>query len=88
MRFHAASGSQHEVTLNDDFIDRFGIVGPSDEVAERLRELVGLGLDYVVIVGLPRDAAPALLSEWSHRFGREVLPQLRRLAAPLRSHVA
>jgi len=36
MRGHAASGARHEVALTDDFVDRFGIVGPSDRVAERL----------------------------------------------------
>jgi hypothetical protein len=77
MRSHAASGGQHEAAIDDGFIDRFGIVGLSDQVAERLRQLVGVGLDYIVIVGPPRDATPDLLAEWSHRFGQEVLPQVR-----------
>src|SRR5579859_7414580 len=44
MQSHAASGARHEAALGDEFVDRFGIVGPSKHVAERLTELIALGL--------------------------------------------
>ena len=79
MRGHAASGARHETALTDDFVDRFGIVGPSEQVAERLRELTTLGLDHFVIVGHGRDTPRDVLLESSWRFSHEVLPRLRRV---------
>ncbi len=75
---HAASGARHEAALADDFVDRFGIVGPSELVAERLVNLVRLGLDHVVIVGHSRNTPREVFAESSRRFGQEVLPMVRR----------
>jgi 5,10-methylenetetrahydromethanopterin reductase len=74
---HAASGARHEAALADDFVDRFGIVGPSEHVAERLSELVGLGLDHFVIVGHSRNTPPEVFAESSRRFCREVIPAVQ-----------
>ena len=75
---HAASGARHEAALDDDFVDRFGIVGASERVAQRLVELVrGLGLDHVVVVGHSRNTPPDDFAESSRRFGTEVLPLVR-----------
>jgi len=79
---HAASGAQHEAALADDFVDRFGIVGPSEHVAERLTDLVRLGLDHVVIVGHSRNTPPEVFAESSRRFCDEVLPAVRQDAVP------
>jgi len=78
MRAHAASGARHEAALADDFVDRFGIVGPSDHVAERLIALLRLGLDHMVIVGHSRNTPADVFAESSCRFGSEVLPMVRR----------
>ena len=78
MHSHAASGARHEAALDDDFVDRFGIVGPSAHVAERLVELIGLGLDHVVVVGHSRNTDPVVFAESSRRFCTEVLPEVRR----------
>jgi 5,10-methylenetetrahydromethanopterin reductase len=78
MASHAASGARHEAALDDAFVDRFGIVGPSDHVAERLMELIGLGLDHVVVVGHSRNTPRDVFADSSRRFGREVLPEVRR----------
>jgi len=77
MKAHATSGARHEAALDDDFVDRFGIVGPSEHVAERLRELAALGLDHFIIVGHGRDVPPEVLAESSRRFGQEVIPRLK-----------
>jgi 5,10-methylenetetrahydromethanopterin reductase len=77
LQAHATSGAQHEAALTDEFVDRFGVVGPSERVAERLAELVGLGLDHLIIVGHGRNVPAAVLAESSRRFGHEVIPALR-----------
>jgi 5,10-methylenetetrahydromethanopterin reductase len=76
MQSHAATGARHEAALDDDFVDRFGIVGPSADVAQRLTEIVKLGLDHVVIVGHSRNTPPEVLAESSRRFGQEVIPMV------------
>jgi 5,10-methylenetetrahydromethanopterin reductase len=78
MQSHAASGARHEAALADDFVDRFGVVGPSEHVAQRLAELVALGLDHVVIVGHSRNTPPEVFAESSRRFGHEVIPAVKR----------
>jgi len=78
---HAASGARHEAALDDAFVDRFGIVGPSEQVAQRLIELVALGLDHVVVVGHSRNAPPEVLAESSQRFGHEVIPAVKAALA-------
>jgi 5,10-methylenetetrahydromethanopterin reductase len=82
MSAHATSGARHAAALDDDFVDRFGVVGPSEHVAQRLRELAGLGLDHFIIVGHGRDVPPAVLAESSRRIGREVIPLLRSMLGP------
>jgi 5,10-methylenetetrahydromethanopterin reductase len=78
MQAHAKSGARHEAALADEFVDRFGIVGPSPQVAQRLSELVDLGLDHVVIVGHSRNTPPDVFAESSRRFCDEVMPLVRR----------
>jgi 5,10-methylenetetrahydromethanopterin reductase len=75
---HGASGARHSAALADDFVDRFGVVGPSERVAERLSQLVELGLDHIVVVGHGRNTPADVFAESSRRFGREVLPMVRR----------
>jgi 5,10-methylenetetrahydromethanopterin reductase len=81
MQSHAASGARHETALADDFVERFGIVGPSEHVAERLAGLVALGLDHVVVVGHSRNTPPDIFAESSRRFAQEVIPAVRRALA-------
>ena len=60
----------------DDLIDRFAIVGPPERCAERLQEIVDLGIGRIYIgtraVGVDLDESN------SERIGREVLPLVRR----------
>lgn len=77
MQSHAASGARHAAALGDDFVDRFGIVGPSEQVAKRLTELIRLGLDHVVVVGHSRDTPPEVFAECSRRFCQEVIPAVQ-----------
>jgi 5,10-methylenetetrahydromethanopterin reductase len=45
--------------------------------ADRLRELIALGLDRIVVVPGSRDSDPALLDATNAALAREVLPGLR-----------
>lgn len=54
-----------------DFVERFAIVGPPEHCAERLLELVRLGIERFMIVG------PDLAHAGPTLFSREVIPALR-----------
>ena len=81
LQAHASSGAHHEAALTDDFVDRFGVVGPSERVAARLLDLARLGLDHFIIVGHGRNVSPEVLAESSRRFGHEVIPAVRAALA-------
>jgi 5,10-methylenetetrahydromethanopterin reductase len=74
---HGQAAAPHARRLSDDFIDRFAVVGPSDEVASRLAALGELGLARVIVVAGSLDADPAAVAEANARFASEVLPALR-----------
>ncbi len=76
---HSAHTSRQAADLPADFIDRFCVIGEPQECADRLRELVGLGLDHIVIVGGGLDAPTATRLQMDTRFAREVLPAVRDL---------
>jgi 5,10-methylenetetrahydromethanopterin reductase len=77
MNRHARAGSPQAALLDDDFAARFAVYGPPVHVVARLRELLALGLERLMVVGASvgadRDAARASEA----RFVREVLPALR-----------
>ena len=73
---HGQASASHAQQLEDDFIDRFAVVGPAEEVIERLAELALLGIDRVVMVPGSLDADPELVAESNARFTEQVLPQL------------
>jgi 5,10-methylenetetrahydromethanopterin reductase len=62
--------------VDDDFVDRFGIVGSAGHCAARLREILDLGITRIYIgtraVGVDLEERNTL------RLGHEVLPLLRR----------
>jgi 5,10-methylenetetrahydromethanopterin reductase len=76
-RDHATAHSAQAADLPDDFLDRFCIIGTPEHCAERLRELVALGLSHVIVVGGGRDTDPAQRHRSDDLFAREVLPAVR-----------
>jgi 5,10-methylenetetrahydromethanopterin reductase len=78
MTMHTRADSRQADVLSPEFIDRFGIVGPPQACADRLNELLELGLDKLIIVGpslgADRDKALAAMA----RFPQDVLPILKR----------
>lgn len=77
MANHGSVAAAHQRAIPDEFVDRFGVVGPSAEVARRLRDLVDLGLDRLVVIGGSRDADPAELIAANQRLMAEVAPRVR-----------
>jgi len=61
--------------LSPEFVKRFAVVGTPEHCHARLRELLSLGLDRMVIVG--PGFYPAEWGEAAGLFGREVMPALR-----------
>jgi 5,10-methylenetetrahydromethanopterin reductase len=61
---------------SEELIESFAIVGSPERCAERLQELVDLGLDRIWIG--TKGVGVDLHEENAHRIGREVLPLIRR----------
>jgi hypothetical protein len=77
MNTHSRSDSPQAAQLTDEFAREFGIFGPPTYCAERLAELVEMGLERLVIVGPSRDADPDLIHRAESRFAEEVIPAVR-----------
>jgi hypothetical protein len=60
LRDHGRSDTSHAQALDDDFVDRFGIVGPVEKALPRFERLKALGLDFCRVVPGSRDAAPEI----------------------------
>jgi 5,10-methylenetetrahydromethanopterin reductase len=76
---HGHADAPYARRLEDEFIDRFALVGPADEVLDRLAGLAALGIERLVVVPGSLDADPALVAESDARFAEEVLPRVRGL---------
>ncbi len=76
MTKHTQVGSPQAATLGPEFIDRFGIVGTSDMCAQRIGELVDLGLDKLIVTGPTLGADPTEARAALQRFASEVLPAI------------
>lgn len=74
---HGQAAAPHARRLPDDFIERFAVVGPSDEVAARLVAIAELGIERLIVVPGSLDADPAAVEAANARFAAEVLPALR-----------
>jgi 5,10-methylenetetrahydromethanopterin reductase len=66
--------------VDDAFVDRFGIIGSAEHCAQRLKEILNLGITRIYIgtraVGVDLEERNTL------RLGHEVLPLLRRAPSP------
>jgi 5,10-methylenetetrahydromethanopterin reductase len=78
---HAQSRASHTGVLDEDFIERFGVVGPPEPCVEKLASLVALGLDHLVLVGPSRDGRPEDIEEARRLVVDVVMPGVREATA-------
>src|SRR5207253_9836731 len=75
-RDHGCADAAHARGLDDDFVDRFGIVGPIETALERFEGLAALGLDFCRVVPGSRDAPAEIVG-----------PSMATLATTIRAAV-
>ncbi|WP_369256934.1 LLM class flavin-dependent oxidoreductase [Geodermatophilus amargosae] len=74
---HGLTTAGQATLLPDALLDRFAVVGSPEHCTTRLRELIDLGLDRIIVVPGSRDADPDVLAASNEPFAAEVLPRLR-----------
>ena len=77
MNRHSRVGSAQAAAIPQEFAEEFAILGPASYCIERLRTLIALGLDRLVIVGPSMGADRDEAAKAEQRFVDEVLPALR-----------
>lgn len=77
MNHHSRSGSAQAGVLTSEFAREYGVFGPPAHCAERLAQLVSMGLTRLVIVGPSRDADRAEIERAEARLVGEVFPAIR-----------
>jgi len=77
MNSHSRAGSAQAAQIPATFAEKFAILGPTKYCVERLREIVALGIDRLVISGPSAGAHPGEASAAEARFVEEVMPALR-----------
>jgi 5,10-methylenetetrahydromethanopterin reductase len=76
MRSHTRGDSAQAELLSDDFVDSYAVVGPPDHCIERLRALVALGLDKLVVVGATMGAGREAAAEADELIAGQVLGEI------------
>ena len=77
MAHHASGAGAHAQALAPDFIERFAIVGPVEDVHRGFAELGETGIDFVRIVGGSRDMPAGVGAESIQTIAKEIAPRLR-----------
>jgi 5,10-methylenetetrahydromethanopterin reductase len=73
---HGEASAPHAQELAGEFIDRFAVAGPADEVREGLLQIRALGIERLIMVPGSLDADPRALQRSNERFAADVLPAL------------
>jgi 5,10-methylenetetrahydromethanopterin reductase len=73
---HGEASATFAQQLENEFIDRFAIAGPPEEVRTRLEAIRALGIERLIIVPGSLDTAPELVRQSIEPFARDVLPAL------------
>ncbi len=74
---HGLEHAEQARDLDPDFLRRFCVIGPPEHCIARLQDLLGLGLDHLIVVGGSRDVDPAVRRRSDHLLAAEVLPGLQ-----------
>ena len=76
MQHHGMAGSPQDEAVTTDFARNFGIFGPPTHCADRLSQLIELGVDKFIVRGVNLDPADPD-SRAAERFVEEVVPLIR-----------
>lgn len=71
---HGRSDAEHARGLDDDFVDRFGIVGPVETAVIRFERLAARGLDFCRVVPGSRDAPVEIVGPSMMALATQVRP--------------
>jgi 5,10-methylenetetrahydromethanopterin reductase len=82
---HLFNSADHSSVMPDEFIDRFAVVGDAPTCARRLLDLIGLGIERLVITGPTIDADPDSARLSRRLVVEELVPALREGAAAARA---
>ena len=74
---HTLGRARHAAALDDAFLDRFAVVGPTRDCVARLRELVDAGASKLIVTGASFDADRGEAARSRTLFESEVLPALK-----------
>lgn len=77
MKHHTRVGSSQTMALTDDFIDRYAVVGTPDQCVARLREIAGLGIDKLIVIGPTAGSEADQAKRSIQLLQAEVLPAFR-----------
>lgn len=77
---HLSNEAEHAQVLDDEFVDRFAIVGPPETCARRVRELSELGVERFVVAGAGFRADSTDARTANHLLTSEFLPAVREEA--------
>jgi 5,10-methylenetetrahydromethanopterin reductase len=73
---HGEAAGAYAQLLDGEFIDRFAVAGPAEEVRDRLAEIRAAGIERLVIVPCSLDANRTAVEESNERFANNVLSEL------------
>ena len=76
MKQHGRRSGTQESVVTGEFARKFGIFGPPSYCAERLSELIELGVDKFILRGTPIEPTNSD-SQAAERFFQEVVPLIR-----------
>jgi probable F420-dependent oxidoreductase len=71
---HGRTGAEHAEFVTDEVVDRFCVIGTSEQVVGKLRELEALGMDQFNIYSMVEDPGPEGIIR---DFGEHVIPAFR-----------
>jgi probable F420-dependent oxidoreductase len=66
---HGRTGAEHAEFVTDEVVDRFCVIGTTEQCLAKLRELDALGVDQFNIYTMVDDPAEVI-----ERFGRDIIP--------------
>src|SRR3954463_6858308 len=73
---HSRVGAAHGEFVTDEICDRFCVLGTTEQITEKLRELEGIGVDQFDIYLMTERADETLAA-----YGKDVIPQFTGVAA-------